>query len=546
MPEMLLAPLLRMLSSATGVAVIRLDAQAATQSPVLDAAKDLNIGQLVIVSDVQGHRMLARYGRQPTAVVAAGPYSRPDDSFQGVPVLDPISEKRLEHALQDTTVVLSRIVEEQRARLELASQIELIGNAVIAIANDLELESVLRRIVDLARDVAGARYAALGVPNAAGEMESFITSGLTPDQERQIGNPPRGLGILGLLIRDPRTIRMPDLSRHPASIGFPANHPPMKSFLGVPIVARARVLGSLYLTEKRFGSEFTDEDARMVEILARHAGVAIQNAELFQEVALQERRLQQIIDKLPEAIVLAESDPERVTFANRQASVLLGWEVQPPLSLDAYLSRNERRFPDGTPMPIEASPMMRALRQGEVVHHREVELSRPEGDTITLLVNAAPLRDERLQITGMLGVFQDISAIRDADQLKDDFLSLVSHELRTPLTTIRGGAQLLVEDKDGPDEHDRALLLADIDHESRRLAILIENMVELANVRSGRFAMETEPVSVSQVAYRAVASVRGSAPGERFSVNVERDLLVEGDTARLEQVVCNLLHNAVK
>src|SRR5690606_11993702 len=131
---------------------------------------------------------------------------------------------------------LSQVVEAQRARLELASQLEMIGNAVIAIASELDLETVLRRIVDLARDVAGAQYAALGVPDDLGDMTAFITSGLTGEQEAAIGHPPRGRGVLGLLISDPRTLRLADLAAHPASVGFPADHPPMRSFLGVPII----------------------------------------------------------------------------------------------------------------------------------------------------------------------------------------------------------------------------------------------------------------------------------------------------------------------
>jgi GAF domain-containing protein len=217
---------------------------------------------------------------------------------------------------------MEREIGAQRARLEMTSQIELFSNAIIAIASDLDLESVLQRIVDIARQMAGAKYGAIGIPNTNGELSAFITSGLTPEQEAQIGRSPRGLGILGLLISDPRTLRMTNLSQHPASIGFPANHPQMESFLGVPIFARGRMFGSLYLTEKLLGSGFTDEDARMVELLAQHAGIAIANAEKSERAVASHHQLQQVTDQFLEAKQHVRS--RHVMSPSTQESTLTG------------------------------------------------------------------------------------------------------------------------------------------------------------------------------------------------------------------------------
>src|SRR5690606_7695949 len=128
-------------------------------------------------------------------VVVAGPYRRESDSPGSFPVLTPAAEEQLSSALHFTAVGLGRMVESQRARLELASQLEMIGNSVIAIASELDLAMVLRRIVDLARDVAGAECAALGVPDASGELSAFITSGLSAEEEAAIGHRPHGLGV---------------------------------------------------------------------------------------------------------------------------------------------------------------------------------------------------------------------------------------------------------------------------------------------------------------------------------------------------------------
>lgn len=163
-------------------------------------------------------------------------------------------------------------------------QLAALNQAAIAIAGELSLDKVLQQIVDAARELAQAQYAAIGVPNAAGYMETFIQSGLTADQASHIAHPPQGLGLLGALIQEQRAFRLPDLHQDPRSSGFPAGHPPMTNFLGVPIIGGSEPLGNLYLTNKLAGDEFTAADQELVEMLAVHAAVAIQNARLYQQV----------------------------------------------------------------------------------------------------------------------------------------------------------------------------------------------------------------------------------------------------------------------
>ena len=413
MLDTLVTPVLRTLSSATGVDVHQLDEQRLARMPALNMTSTLKIGRVMSIACDQGWLMVTRYGQPPLAVIVAGPFGHLEDSFRDVPVLDKRAEERLAQALNDATVALSRLAEEQRRRVELASQLELINSAAIAIATDLELEPMLRRIVDLAQHMTGARYAALALPDTFGQIETFVSVGIDPELAQLIGYPPNGLGILGVLLHDARPIRTMDLATHPASIGFPANHPPMTSFLGVPIVVRDSVLGSIYLAEKRLESAFTEEDTRLVQVLARYAGVAIENAGLFRNVSSLERRLQAICEQMPAALIVTESDPDRVMLANRTASDLFGWDIQTPLSLESLLTHNEWRFPDGTHMPREATPWWRALRQGERVRQFTCDLTRPDGHTITVMVNAAPLTGEDHQVTGAVAAFQDLTDLQD-------------------------------------------------------------------------------------------------------------------------------------
>ncbi len=157
--------------------------------------------------------------------------------------------------------------------------------ATLLIESNLELPDVLRHVVEEACVMTGAHYGALGVLDEdKSSLSEFITVGLSPEQEAAIGARPKGRGVLGLLISDPQTILIREIDQHPESFGFPLNHPPMTSFLGVPIRVRDEVYGNLYLTDKVGWSEFTDDDAALVGALSVAAGIAIENARLHDRV----------------------------------------------------------------------------------------------------------------------------------------------------------------------------------------------------------------------------------------------------------------------
>ncbi len=176
---------------------------------------------------------------------------------------------------------------------------ELLIQAGLALTSELSLDAVLQRIVELAVDITGARYGALGVLNEDGRIEQFITQGVTPQERSAIGDPPTGHGLLGLLITEGQPLRIDDIASDPRSEGFPPNHPAMHSLLGAPVRARGRIFGNIYLTDKQDVSTFTEEDQRALEVLATQAGVAVENARLYQETqhAQSELRRLEVLDE---------------------------------------------------------------------------------------------------------------------------------------------------------------------------------------------------------------------------------------------------------
>src|SRR6476661_4637406 len=167
--------------------------------------------------------------------------------------------------------------------------------AGLAVTSELSLDALLNRLVEAAAELTGARYAALGVIDANGvELEQFITHGIDYDLRAESGDLPRGRGILGVLIREARPLRLHDLTEDPRSVGFPPGHPPMRTFLGAPIHLRGVAYGNLYLTEKDRGGDFTDEDEELVTLLAAQAAVAVENARLYESATAWSQQLESL------------------------------------------------------------------------------------------------------------------------------------------------------------------------------------------------------------------------------------------------------------
>jgi signal transduction histidine kinase len=255
-------------------------------------------------------------------------------------------------------------------------------SSMIAVTEGLDLDRTLHHIVDAAIDLVDARYGALGVLDESGEgLARFVHSGIDEDTRARIGALPRGLGLLGELIRRPEPLRLADLGAHPASVGFPDHHPPMRTFLGVPIRVRGAVFGNLYLTDKRYGA-FTADDEDVVISLAAAAAVAVENARLHQDtqrlVAEAQRRqrwLEASGEITTQALAGADPDEALVLAAERAAELADGTgaiittppvavsagDVAPPVRVTVSVGLEER-LPVGTRLGLEGSALATVAR----------------------------------------------------------------------------------------------------------------------------------------------------------------------------------------
>ncbi|MGH7876686.1 MAG: sensor histidine kinase [Candidatus Dormibacteraceae bacterium] len=279
--------------------------------------------------------------------------------------------------------------------------------AGLALASELSLPIVLQRIVDLAAQVTDARYGALGVLGERDTLVEFVTTGVSAAQRRHIGPLPQGQGILGLLIHDPRPVRIKDIAEHEKSVGFPPNHPTMRSFLGAPVQAMGRVFGNIYLADKRTAAEFSQEDEDSLVVLATQAGVAIANASLFEQSRAREQWLDgqrditnQVLNGAKEASLFESIVEHARNLAGADAATIVSTGASPEdlvVSASVGAHSNELR---GQVLPVRGSISGEVMQNGRSVMLDDVSADSRAFQPIVRLGHHGPALFIPLRVPG--------------------------------------------------------------------------------------------------------------------------------------------------
>lgn len=374
---------------------------------------------------------------------------------------------------------LDELLEELQARINAArgtqDRVQGLLEAVLSVGRELDLEQVLHSLVEAAAVLVDAEYAALGVIGPDGtRLSAFHTVGVTEEQISEIGPYPEGHGILGELIRHPRPLRLARISGHPSSYGFPPNHPPMSSFLGVPIRIRDQVFGNLYLTQKRGGREFDEEDESVLSTLAVAAGVAIDNARLYEESRLRERWLRanaEIGHSLMSGTDRAESlgliaERAREISASALAAVAFPMEGTKSLTVEIAVGVDAEAH-RGLVLPLDASLMGLAytatapITSDDVVHDSRIDPEPPRFEGLGPAV-AVPIGTGVGGVRGVVLVAREIGRPVFLERETDMLLGFAAQAaIAMELAERRQDAQqiALLEDRDriARDLHDLAI-----------------------------------------------------------------------------------------
>ena len=270
----------------------------------------------------------------------------------------------------------------------LRTRLAKLSEASRRVSEHLDFDIVLQEVIDNARSLTGARYGALLTYESAGAIQDFIISGFSAEEIERLKTLPQGLGLLGHMneIREP--LRLTDIASHPSSVGFPENHPAMKTFLGMPIRHHGEHVGNIYLTEKDGGREFTSEDQDVMVMFASQAGAAIFNGRRYREEQQARADMEALVNVSPVGVLVFDAKTGDLLSANDETRRIVGKLNAPGRSINQLLEVMALRRADGSDIPIDELPIMKVIRNGESVLADEVVIHLPDGREITTLVNA--------------------------------------------------------------------------------------------------------------------------------------------------------------
>ncbi|MBX3203483.1 MAG: response regulator [Labilithrix sp.] len=431
----------------------------------------------------------------------------------------------------------------------LSAQLEAVNRASMSVAEAVarlpreSVEAVLHTIAAQAQTLTGAEYVAVGLgtdPEKA--FDPWVFVGVSGEQSASIGRFPRPVGVLGVVARGNEALRIRDVRSHPAYRGFPADHPEMSSFLGVPLRYHDRVVGHVYLANKRGGDEFTEADQTVVEMLASRAGVALETAHLYEAEGIGRAWLEAVIEQLPDAVIVLDASG-RVATLNRAATALRGEDAgrrDPfgnPLPFELHL-------PSGELMDPERIPYVRAFARGETVIGMDLRIRKASGELLPVSASAVPIRGPEGELTGAAALFRDVSVQKELERTREEWSAVIAHDLRQPVGVIGMAAELAQQGDLGPAAKKQ---LDRIRRANRRLKEMIDELLDVTRLESHRLAIAPAKIDVAATAREVCDRVDGTCVGHSVSVRESGGAPVAwADAGRVEQVITNLVSNACK
>jgi signal transduction histidine kinase len=405
----------------------------------------------------------------------------------------------------------------------------------------VSIRELLLQLVLHACEITGARYGALGV--LAGDrtsLKDFVYAGITEETAKTIGRVPEGKGLLGAVIHEAATLRVPDIGADSRSAGFPAGHPPMKSFLGVPLRVGDEVFGNFYLTDKQGADAFSEEDARN---LARFSAQASLTVAYARQAEQQERRLFEVVVRhAPHGIVYFPADASGEVLGNPAAARMLGRVTRGNDPTRTY----DLKHPNGEPLKEEELPSTRALRR-EAVINLEAVIERHRGRPTPALISAAPVYAESGANLGAVVIFQDITALKELQHLRQDFLAMVAHDLRTPLQSVLLQLEALLRRSQGEATQVPMTTLQAMQRNGQQLERLVRDLLDASRIDAHGVTLELGTVRLPDLASTIVSQVEGTLGTHRISIEVSGSPPpVSADPRRVQQILTNLLENASK
>ena len=419
--------------------------------------------------------------------------------------------------------------------------------AVRRINANPELDSVLDAVLENACAMTGASYGVIVTVDAAGRPEDFVFSGLPEETRRAMVSWDGGRRLFDHLRRLPGAVRLDDVRAYARANGLPDALLPAAAFQGTSMHHGNEYVGSVFLAATGHGTAFTDADEEVLELFASQAAAAVANARMHREERRARANLEALIDTSPVGVVVFDAPSGQLASLNREATRIVGSLSSPGASEEELLRLATCRLPDGREIALDEFSLAQAFGDAATLRAEEIELSVPDGRSVTTLVNVTPIRSEHGSVESVVVTLQDLEPLRELDRLRADFLGMVSHELRTPLLAIKGSTGSLLGSTRVLDPAELREFHRIIDEQADQMSNLLTDLLDAGRIDTGTLSVAPEPLEVGALLERARTTFAGSGARHNVLVDLPSGLpRVMADPQRIVQVLNNLLANAAR
>ena len=442
---------------------------------------------------------------------------------------------------------MNQTTEARRDVAALRERISALSAAILRISASLDVITVLKEAADSARALTAARYGIITTIDEGGEVREFVTSGFTPDEQRQFGDWPDGPKLFAHFRDLPGPIRLTDLPAFVSSLGFSPDLMLSKTFQGTPMRHRGVHVGNFFLAEKEGATAFTDEDEEILLLFASQAATAIANARAHRDERQARADLEALIETSPVGVVVFDAKSGRPVSVNREARRIVEGLRTEGRQAEELLEVISFRRADGPEVSLSEFPLAGQLGVGETVRAEEVVLSVPDGRSVRTLINATPIQSADDGVASVVVTMQDLAPLEELERLRAQFLGMVSHELRAPLTAIKGSADTLLEDAAELDAAEMREFHRIIHEQAGQMRGLIGALLDAGRIEAGTLSVSPEPSEVAVLVDRARTTFLSGGGRHAVLIDLPADLpRVMADRRRIVQVLGNLLSNAAR
>ncbi len=444
---------------------------------------------------------------------------------------------------------MDRPISENEAALR--DRLSRLSEASLRINENLDFDAVLQGALDSARSLTAARYGVMTLLDDHGEVQDFLSSGLTTEESQTLWLLPDGLRIFEALTVISEPTRLPDLTSHLQDLGFTGFTIPMPvgvfRFMAAPMFHRGVPAGHIFVGDKDGGEEFTQADEEILEMFASQAALVIANARTYREEQRARAGLETLIDTSPVGVVVFDMKTGTPASFNPEARRIVDGLRDPDQAPEDLLGLLTVRRADGSEVSLQEFPLASVLSSSEAVRAEEIVMAVPDGRSVTVLVNATPIRSGQGKVESVVVTMQDMANVEELDRMRAEFLAMVSHELRTPLAAVKGSTATVLE---SPTDLDPAVvrqffrIIGDqADHMNR----LVSDLLDVARIETGTLAVSPEPAQMAVLVGQARSVFTSAGGRNRLDIDIAPDLpLVMADRRHVIQVLGNLLSNAAR